>query len=369
MDGVLSPALAQRLVDQVAASVAHNVNLMDADGVIIASLDPSRVGTRHWAAQQAARTRLAVRITEHEATDTVRAGINAPIVMQGEVVGVVGVTGDPTQIDEATGLLLLTLRLILDAEIEHDARSTRDALARELLAALAAGTLDPAELRVRAAAAGGSLDAPFRIVVSVDRQAGDRGGPGPAVPPAAAARMLRAARAERDRMAVVDFDGLWVISGGAASESVDGVIHRALETGASVIDSGLLAGVADLTDAVRRIRALVTVSMLLPLGRAALLDLEAEALVARMEPAARRALADRTVGSLSVLQHETIAALVASGGSAQRAGRLLGLHRNSFAARLAGLARDTGRDPRAPGELQRLALGTLAYRAEQGPRR
>lgn len=373
MDGVLSPALAQRLVDQVAASVAHNVNLMDAEGVIIASLDPSRVGTSHWAAEQAARTRQAVRITEREATDTVRPGINAPLVMEGDVVGVVGVTGDPDEIDEAARLLLLTLRLILDAETEHDARSTRDALARELLAALAAGTVDAVELRSRAAAAGGSLDAPYRVIVAVDRPGepladraiDDPAARGDAAPPAAAARLLRAARAERERVAVVDFDGLWVVSGAGATESVEGVMHRALESQAGVIDSGLLAGVAELIDAVRRLRALVAVPALLPLGRAALPDLEAEALVAQMEPAARRALADRTVAALTMQQRETIAALVASGGSAQRAAALLGLHRNSFAARLAGLGRATGRDPRAPDELQRLALGALAYRAER----
>jgi carbohydrate diacid regulator len=363
VDSMISPALAQRIVDQLAAFVVHNVNLMDADGVIIASLDASRVGTAHWAAQRAARTRGVVRIAAHEATDYVRPGINAPIIMQGGVVGVVGVTGDPGEIDAAAGLLLLTLRLILDAETEHDARSIRDKLARELLAALAAGTLDRDVLRARAAAAGGAVDAPFRLVVAFDEPVGDSASYGHAAPPAAAARILRAARVEHDRIAVVDFDALWVIGGGPAISSMDTVVHGSLESKAAVIDSGPLTSEAELVDAVRRIRALLAVPALLHPGHARLDDLESEALIAQMEPSARRALADRTVSYLSPHQRHTAAALVASGGSPQRTAVLLGLHRNSLSARLAVLARGTSRDPRAPGELRRLALGLLAHRA------
>lgn len=367
VNGGLSAALAQRLVDQVAASVAHNVNIMDAAGIIVASLDAGRVGTVHAAAEEAARTRQIVRISEGDATDMVRPGINSPIIMQGDVIGVVGVTGDPVEVAEPAALLMLTLRLILEAESEHDARSTRDALARELLATLLSDGFDAPGLRARSVVAGGEIDAPFRVVVAFDSSGEQRGGAGQAGPPASAARILRAARSERERVAVSDFDGLWTISGRGALASADGLIARMLETGAAVIDSGPLAELGHLVDAARRCRALLSVPALLGPGLSLLCDLEPEALVAQMDAAARSALADRTVGELSGVQRQTISALVASGGSPQRAGARLGVHRNSFSARLEALSRTTGRDPRAPAELQRLALGLLAHRASYGP--
>lgn len=126
--------------------------------------------------------------------------------MQGDVVRVVGVTRDPDEIEESASLLLLTLRLILDAETEHDARSTRDALARELLAEIVAGRLDAEGLGTRSAAAGGAMDAPFRVVVAFEQATGDRSNSRHAVPPAATARIFRAAGAERERVASADFD-------------------------------------------------------------------------------------------------------------------------------------------------------------------
>lgn len=368
-NGGLSGALAQRLVDQVAASVAHNVNIMDADGIIIASLDAGRVGTLHIAAAEAARTRTIVRITEGDAVGTVRPGINSPIIMQGDVIGVVGVTGDPSEVAEASALLMLTLRLILEVESEHDARSTRDALARELLAALVADGVDVPGLRARSVAAGGELEAPFRLVVAFEppREASAHAGAAAeARPPAAAARVLRAARSERERVAVADFDGLWMISGRGAIASAEGLIARILESGAAVLDSGALAEVGDLVDAARRCRALLRVPALLAPGVSVLRDLESEALVAKMDAASRRGLADRTVGALSSLQRATVSALVASGGSPQRASAQLGVHRNSLSARLEAISRTSGRDPREPAELQRLTLGLLAYRATYG---
>lgn len=365
-DGALNPALAQRLVDQVAASVAHNVNLMDAEGVIIASLDRDRVGRTHWAAARAASERAVVRVHAHEARDDVRAGVNAPLIVDGAVLGVVGVTGDPAEVDEVATLLLLALRLILDAESEQDARTARDAIARDLIAGLAADSLSGGELLSRSAAAGGMLAAPFRLMVAVDpRGLGEATVDSPrAVPPPAAARLLRAARAVGVGFAVVDLDGLWLVVGGASDERAEAFRARALEAEASVLDSGRLDSARALSDAVWRARSLLAVPALIPAAGASLDALEAEAVVAGMLPTARRELVARTLGGLSARDRATLRALVAAGGSVSAAAAALGLHRNSVSARLERIAAQTGQAVTAPDALPRMALALLAERAD-----
>lgn len=367
MDGALNPALAQRLVDQVAASVAHNVNLMDADGVIIASLDRSRLGLTHWAAARAAAERAAVRVHGDNARDGVRPGVNAPLIVDGAVLGVVGVTGDPDEVEEVATLLLLALRLILDAESEQDARTARDAIARDVIAGLVAGALGPAELAARSAAAGGMLDAPFRIIVAVDpRQLGAEAS-GPATPPAAAARLIRSARAVGSGFSVVDLDGLWIVVGGATADRIEIFRHRAREDGASILDSGELASLEALGDAARRLRALLAVPALIPPGGSSLDDLESEAIVAGMTSAARRELVTRVLGGLSVSDRHTLAALAAAGGSVSRAAVMLDRHRNTVAARVDRIQSLGGRSVTEPGALARITLALIAERADRRP--
>ncbi|RZT62239.1 carbohydrate diacid regulator [Microcella alkaliphila] len=363
-DGALNPALAQRLVDQVAASVAHNVNLMDAEGVIIASLDRARVGRTHWAAARAATERVVVRVHAADARDEVRAGVNAPLIIDGVVLGVVGVTGDPAEVDEVATLLLLALRLILDAESDQDARTARDAIARDLIAGLAAGSVGEAELAARSASAGGMLVAPFRVIVAVDPRGLGDGAAGPASPPPAAARLLRAARAVGTGVSVVDGDGLWLIVGGASGERVDAFRMRAREADACILDSGILGSAGALTDAVRGLRALLVVPALIPVGGAQLATLEAEAVVAAMGPSARRHLVERTLHGLSARDRQTLRAVVESGGSVARAATTLGLHRNSMSARLERIEARAGWSILAPGASTRVALALLADRAE-----
>ncbi|MGL5929015.1 MAG: sugar diacid recognition domain-containing protein, partial [Dermatophilaceae bacterium] len=53
---MLTPQLAQSVVDEVTARIARNINIMGVDGVIVASSDPSRIGVLHAGALEAART-------------------------------------------------------------------------------------------------------------------------------------------------------------------------------------------------------------------------------------------------------------------------------------------------------------------------
>lgn len=90
----LSRESAQKIVEEIGALVRQNINLMDETGHIIASTDPKRIGMFHQGAHQIITAHLPeLYITPEAETATVRQGINLPIEVNGEAVGVIGITG------------------------------------------------------------------------------------------------------------------------------------------------------------------------------------------------------------------------------------------------------------------------------------
>ena len=88
---------AQQIVEEIGKLVRQNINLMDETGHIIASNDPARIGKFHEGAYRIISQHLPeFYITpelENELPD-VRRGINLPIVVDGQLQGVIGITGD-----------------------------------------------------------------------------------------------------------------------------------------------------------------------------------------------------------------------------------------------------------------------------------
>lgn len=82
----------QKIADEVGAMIHRNINIMDENGVIIASTDKSRIGTLHAAAQELLQRDLPELLVERE-SEGVYNGINLPLKIENKVIGVVGITG------------------------------------------------------------------------------------------------------------------------------------------------------------------------------------------------------------------------------------------------------------------------------------
>ena len=95
----LSYLSAQQIVQEISAIVGQHVNIMDSDGVIIASTDPSRIGHVHEGAKRIIDEDLPeLYISLEMETATTRNGLNLPLTINGRVVGVVGITGRYDQV-------------------------------------------------------------------------------------------------------------------------------------------------------------------------------------------------------------------------------------------------------------------------------
>jgi len=125
----LSTRLAQDIVARTMRIIPFNVNVMDANGVILASGDDARVGELHDGALLALAKRATVEIDGASARlmHGAKPGINLPLVVGGRLCGAVGLSGDPDAIRQFGELVRLTAEMILEqaslvGELQRDSR-------------------------------------------------------------------------------------------------------------------------------------------------------------------------------------------------------------------------------------------------------
>jgi carbohydrate diacid regulator len=111
----LTPKLAQIIVDRTMKILDRNINIRDKNGIIIASGNPERINTIHEIATKTIEEEKVLRVTEEEAKKMkgVQPGIDLPIYLNNEVVGVVGIIGDPAELDVYAGLVKSMVELML----------------------------------------------------------------------------------------------------------------------------------------------------------------------------------------------------------------------------------------------------------------
>lgn len=116
---IISRELAQKIVDHLMELVKRNVNIMDCSGIIIASGQPKRIDTLHQGGKQAVVGRHVVEIhpDEMQMYSGALPGVMWPIDLKGQIVGVVGVTGEPHEVRDTANLIKTVTELILEREM------------------------------------------------------------------------------------------------------------------------------------------------------------------------------------------------------------------------------------------------------------
>ncbi len=90
----ISKRNATYIVQEISKIIGEKINMMNADGIIIASSDEKRIGTFHAAAKELVDKKLQEVIVKSDREyEGARPGINLAINFQDEIVGVIGVTG------------------------------------------------------------------------------------------------------------------------------------------------------------------------------------------------------------------------------------------------------------------------------------
>lgn len=120
----LDPKFAQSLVDIISAELNKNVNIVDKDGIIIASFSKDRIGHLH---EVGIRILQSEKIHEFPVSENdqlqflgVRTGFNVPIWLESECVGLIGVTGKSEEAAPYARLAAHFVEAALNANIRQE---------------------------------------------------------------------------------------------------------------------------------------------------------------------------------------------------------------------------------------------------------
>ncbi|WP_434778107.1 sugar diacid recognition domain-containing protein [Neisseria sp. Ec49-e6-T10] len=119
----LSEKLAQQIVDKTMQIINCNVNIINTKGQIIGSGNTERLGELHEGALLALSRKEVVSIDEEGAKNLhgVRPGVNLPLQIDGEIVGVIGLTGEPTHLKQFGQLVCMSAQMMMEqARLLHD---------------------------------------------------------------------------------------------------------------------------------------------------------------------------------------------------------------------------------------------------------
>lgn len=164
----LSRSSAQQIVEEIGALVRQNINMMDETGHIIASTDPKRIGMFHQGAYQVISHRLPELYIRPEAeTPTVRRGVNLPIEENGEIVGVIGITGGYDEVFAYGQIVKKMTEILIRERSEQDRRRLDGRVRSRFLEdwVLGSGLSNPQELSERGFALGVDIRAARRVLV------------------------------------------------------------------------------------------------------------------------------------------------------------------------------------------------------------
>ena len=110
--------LAQQIVDRTINIIGKNINIMDQNGFIIGTGDKSRLDQFHEGAALVIKNKKKMFIYSENENHLigVKPGVNLPIEENNEIIGVVGITGNPDEVGPFGEIIKMTVEMMLQQE-------------------------------------------------------------------------------------------------------------------------------------------------------------------------------------------------------------------------------------------------------------
>ncbi|MFS0690191.1 sugar diacid recognition domain-containing protein [Sporosarcina sp. 179-K 8C2 HS] len=121
---MITKKLAEEIVEQTMFRLDRNLNVMDTNGMILASGEKVRIDRIHEGAAHVAKTRRPLWIDDGNTSDWqgAKPGVNMPIYYKDRLIGVIGITGNPEELKDIATLVQLTTEMMV-----HQALITSEA--------------------------------------------------------------------------------------------------------------------------------------------------------------------------------------------------------------------------------------------------
>ena len=116
--------IARKLLKEIMDNINYevNINIMNEYGEIIASGDEKRIGKIHLGALDVIRNAKSMEYFDYIDNDTEssKPGVNIPLFINNEIIGVVGVTGNPKEIKLIANMVKMLTEILIRREIDID---------------------------------------------------------------------------------------------------------------------------------------------------------------------------------------------------------------------------------------------------------
>lgn len=114
----MDSVLAKKLIEHISKFTDYNVNIMDENGVLVASRMPERVGAFHEVAFDIMKGDQDIVIVDVDSPEGgVKAGVNLAVYRNKNKVGVVGVTGSPDQVLPIAKIIKMSVEVMMEYEM------------------------------------------------------------------------------------------------------------------------------------------------------------------------------------------------------------------------------------------------------------
>ncbi|PRR78304.1 Methyl-accepting chemotaxis protein McpA [Clostridium liquoris] len=117
--------LAEKTVEMLNNITGKNVNVMGEGGEIIATAQKERLGSIHEAAKKIINGEIksaSITVEEAKKLKGVLPGYNGPVVINGEIVGCIGLTGDPDMVKPLQQMAAMIIEEEINKRIKEEAK-------------------------------------------------------------------------------------------------------------------------------------------------------------------------------------------------------------------------------------------------------
>ena len=355
----LTGALAQRVVDQVRPRLTYGINVMDHAGRIIGSVDPARIGSVHQGAVQAIDECRTVIVEIAEDSAGVKPGVNIPLILDGEVIGAVGVTGNPAEVESIGAVIALTVELLVRDERQRDGSRWHEDAVRQVLLGLANGAMSEEGLVEALRHLGSPLSPPWNLTVVMSARTS-----GWTIPPEQLSGLLRRIEGSPNAVAAELQGALWVLSGSADQRSLSGLQNRLRAFKIRTLSGRVATSTAQVAVEALQLRVLLSTVGVLPNREVVwLADLAAECAVASQPLDLSKDLANRILAPLSPPLQATARRFLQENLSIAATAKGLNTHRNTLVQRLERIEQLIGLDLRRFDHATTMRLALLSVDA------
>lgn len=364
---MLTREIANAIVQETSLRINRNVNIMDTAGIIIASMDESRIDTVHEGARKVIETGEGLQIFSANEKDWpgVQPGINLPILFKDKVIGVIGVTGSPDVMGDIGELVKMTTELMIKQEFIASQFEWKQRMKETIIEQLLKKEPSFGEIDRGFSMLNMDFPAPYLgIIISFNKQAFQK--------QEVIKRIEQLLGEEKTITGFINLQQLYI----AISNIDEKKLMKRMEDLHQLLDNLRLSAIISYSLPFCSLegyhQSYIDCNLALEINRGAedivsFAKIEAKSLIHQLDEKITKRFARRVLNEIDEVKAVNLDAFFKNGLNIQKTAEALYVHRNTLIYRLNKITKETGYDPRIFHDAVILQVALWIYQKENQP--